>query len=48
MICRTPEEAFRAGQEDGESDAPLTQQEIEHLSVLHSPYLNTIAMGEVG
>jgi hypothetical protein len=37
--CRTAEEAFRAGWEDGADDAPLTQQEIERLVALHSPYL---------
>lgn len=35
----TPEECFAAGWEDGADDAPLTQQEIERLVSLHSPYL---------
>lgn len=39
MICRTAEEACAAGWEDGVDDAPLTQQEIERLVALHSPYL---------
>lgn len=38
-ICRTPEECCAAGWEDGADDAPLTQQEIDRLAVLHSPYL---------
>lgn len=37
--CRTDEECFRAGWEDGADDAPLTQREIEKLATLHSPYL---------
>lgn len=36
---RTPEECFQAGWDDAEDDAPLTQQEIESLAALHSPYL---------
>ena len=35
----TPEECFAAGWDDGADDAPLTQQEIERLVALHSPYL---------
>ena len=42
-VCRTADEAFAAGWEDGADDAPLTQEEIEHLSVLHAPYLATQA-----
>lgn len=38
-LCRTPGECFAAGWEDGADDAPLTQQEIERLAALHSPYL---------
>jgi len=34
-VCRTADEAFAAGADD----APLTQQEIEQLAVLHGPYL---------
>jgi hypothetical protein len=37
--CRTADDAFAAGWEDGADDKPLTQQEIEQLAVLHSPYL---------
>lgn len=43
MICRSAEEAYAAGWEDGADDAPLTQQEIERLVALHSPYLTTQA-----
>lgn len=39
MIFRTAEECFAAGWQDGADDAPLTQQEIERLAALHSPYL---------
>jgi hypothetical protein len=35
----TEAEIFAAGWEDGADDAPLTQQEIERLAALHSPYL---------
>ena len=42
-ICRTPEECFTAGWEDGADDEPLTPQEIERLVVLHAPYLHTEA-----
>lgn len=38
-ICRTPEESFAVGWQDGADDAPMTQEEIEHLVALHSPYL---------
>lgn len=38
-LCRTPEECFAAGAEDGADDDALTQQEIERLAALHSPYL---------
>lgn len=43
MICRTAEEAYAAGWEDGADDAPLTQQETERLVSLHSPYLTEAA-----
>jgi len=36
---QTAEECFAAGWEDGGQDAPMTQQEIERLVALHSPYL---------
>lgn len=39
---------MQAGWDDGADDAPLTQQEIERLAVLHSPYLTTDEMGAVG
>lgn len=42
MICRTPEDCFRAGWEDGADDKPLTQEEIEHLAVLHGPHLRRV------
>ncbi|MEV6413891.1 hypothetical protein [Kribbella sp. NPDC051718] len=38
-MCRTPAEAFTAGWDDGDGDAPLTQQEIERLTALHGPFL---------
>lgn len=43
MICRTPEECYSAGWEDGADDKPLTQEEIEHLTVLHGPHLTIAA-----
>jgi hypothetical protein len=39
VICRTAEEAYAAGWEDGADDAPLSQEETERLVALHSPYL---------
>lgn len=42
-LCRTPEDCYDAGWEDGAYDEPLTQQEIERLAALHSPYLTTRA-----
>lgn len=36
---RTAAECFAAGWEDGDDDAPLTQQEIERLVALHSSHL---------
>ena len=38
-VCRTADEAFAAGWEDGADDKPMTQQETEQLAVLHAPYL---------
>lgn len=38
-MLRTAEECLAAGWADGEGDEPLTQQEIERLVLLHSPYL---------
>lgn len=39
MICRTPEESFQAGWDDGADDPPLTQQQVDYLVALNSPYL---------
>lgn len=33
------DDCYSAGWEDGADDEPLTREEIERLSVLHSPYL---------
>lgn len=38
-ICRTPEEAFARGWEDGADDPPLTKRQIARLSVLLAPFL---------
>ena len=38
-LCRTPEDAFAAGWDDGADDAPLTQTEIEKLVALHGAHL---------
>lgn len=43
QLCSTAEECFAAGLADGDDDAPLTQQEIERLAVLHAPYLRVTA-----
>ena len=33
-LCRTPEEAWRAGWEDGANDPPMTQAQIDALAPL--------------
>lgn len=33
-ICRTPEEAWQAGWEDGANDPPMTQAQIDLLAPL--------------
>ena len=38
-LCRTPDDCFAAGWDDGVDDKPLTQAEIERLTSLHGPYL---------
>ncbi|WP_165975231.1 hypothetical protein [Actinomadura rubrisoli] len=38
-ICRTPDEAFRAGQEDGRHDRPLSPAEITRIATLLRPHL---------
>lgn len=38
-ICRTPEEAFQAGWDDGANDPPLTRAQIDRLAPLWRPYL---------
>lgn len=40
---RTVDDCLAAGWEDGAEDAPLTQDEIERLAALHSPYLTPTA-----
>lgn len=44
-ICRTPEEAFQAGWDDGANDRPLSPDEIRAIAALMRPYLkrNTAA-----
>jgi len=42
-VCRTVDECFAAGWEDGADDEPLTQQETERLAALHSPHLTIVA-----
>ncbi|MEV1245183.1 hypothetical protein [Nonomuraea sp. NPDC049750] len=38
-ICRTPEDAFVAGWEDGASDPPLTDEQRTRLAALLAPYV---------
>lgn len=38
-LCRTPEECFQAGWDDGADDPPLTDAQIARLTVLWRPYL---------
>lgn len=38
---QTPGDCLAAGWDDGADDAPLTREEIERMSALHSPYLTT-------
>jgi hypothetical protein len=40
MICRTPDESFRAGWEDAAHDRPLSPSEITRLAVLLRPHLD--------
>lgn len=37
-ICRTPEESFQAGWDDGAHDRPLSPAEIAYLATLWRPY----------
>lgn len=36
--CRTPQDAFAAGWEDGADDRPLSPQEISRIAALWRPY----------
>lgn len=38
-LCRTPEEAWQAGWDDGADDPPMTDTQIAKLAVLLRPYL---------
>lgn len=38
-LCRTPEECWQAGWDDGANDPPLTPSQIARLTVLLRPYL---------
>jgi len=38
-ICRTPEECYAAGRDDGKHDTPLTDAEIAQMVALHARYL---------
>lgn len=38
-MCRTADDAFTAGWDDGADDAPLTDDEITRLVALHGPHL---------
>lgn len=42
-ICRTREEAFAAGWEDGATDRPLSPAEIARLAALWRPYYRPAA-----
>lgn len=41
-ICRTPDEAFAAGWEDGANDAPLTPEQRRHILGLIRPYRDAL------
>jgi hypothetical protein len=41
-ICRTPEESFAAGWEDGAHDRPLSREEILRIAALIGPDLRRI------
>jgi hypothetical protein len=36
--CRSPEEAFGAGQADAAADPPLTQDQADHIAAILAPY----------
>jgi hypothetical protein len=38
-LCRTPEEIFQAGWDDGVDDPPLTAAQVTHLAALLAPYI---------
>lgn len=46
-ICRTPEEAFRAGWQDAEQDPPLTEQQVYRLAALLTPHIRPLALKDV-
>lgn len=47
MRCRTVDQAFAAGWNDAEDDAPLTTSEVAALVALHARYLNRDGRSEV-
>lgn len=42
-ICRTAEEAFRAGWDDGAEDPPLTDRQRTLIAALLAPHINPAA-----
>ena len=42
-ICRTAEEAFKAGWDDGANDRPLSREEIARIAALWRPYFRRAA-----
>ena len=38
-LCRTPEESFQAGWDDGADEPPLTNEQILRLAALLGPYI---------
>lgn len=42
-ICRTPEDAFAAGWDDGANDPPLTDRQRTHLAALLAPHIRPAA-----
>lgn len=43
-ICRTPEEIFQAGWDDGANDPPLTPAQVTRIAALLGPYIRPMRM----
>lgn len=46
-FCRTPEESFQAGWEDGANLPPLTPAQVTYLAALLGPYIRASLDAEI-